>query len=52
VSELIDKAVDLTVLKLQAERLADIALTTADRRAYLRAPRICAGMLRVSSYAT
>jgi ATP-binding cassette subfamily B protein RaxB len=30
VSELTDKAVDITMLKLQAERLADIALTTPE----------------------
>lgn len=38
VSQLVDKAVDLTMLKLHAERLADIALTSPEPRAADGAP--------------
>lgn len=37
VSELINRAVDLTMLRLHAERLADIALTEPERRSPFRA---------------
>jgi ATP-binding cassette, subfamily B, bacterial CvaB/MchF/RaxB len=38
-SELVNKAVDLTMLRLHAERLADIALTAPEQRGV---PSICA----------